>query len=639
VTALRPENLFELEFLRDARRSPDGRHIAYSVSRTDEAEHFDIYVADAQGQNRQRLPYSGNATAPRWSADGRSIAFVGDGQLRVAAGSSWVLSAPVLPPHLIVQGAPSWSPDGTRIAVCVLDRRVTESPRHIARNHFRVDGYGYLDAFDQYICEATLSNGAMRRLSPAARAASQPQWSPCGRRVLFMANEGPVPLAARSPRLFTVDVDTAAVHETLGARWCMGAAVWLPGGKRIAVTAARDSTLTIPNYSLWVVDYTGGDAQLRTPDLPGTLGFRTHHDMPAWDLTQGNVITVLDEHTAFVSAQRRGSVEVLRVALDGRIAVEPVLCGPRSCIVLDACSTAEHESLLYAVTDFNTPLELYTADLNGRHEQRLSHLNDEVLARWPQLRTEPFTVESAGDLTLDSWFLSAAERALPLPTILFIHGGPFGAVGYAFNFDFYLLASHGFGIVFANFRGSAGYGDDFTRAIMGDWGGLAYPDHIGAIEGAVARGFADPERLGVWGGSYGGFATCWIVGHTQRFKAAMAQAACTDFTTLYHHTDLPDVFRFDLGGSPHEIPEIYRARSPLTYAHRCRTPTLLVHGEDDLRCPIGESEQFHRVLHDVGCTAELVRIPGCTHLGDSLGPLAARRTQNEVLLEWFQRYL
>jgi dipeptidyl aminopeptidase/acylaminoacyl peptidase len=129
------------------------------------------------------------------------------------------------------------------------------------------------------------------------------------------------------------------------------------------------------------------------------------------------------------------------------------------------------------------------------------------------------------------------------------------------------------------------------------------------------------------------------VGHTSRFKAAIAEAAFTNFTTLYYLTDAPDVFARDLGGRPHEIPDVYRARSPLTYAHRCTTPTMLLHGEDDLRCPISEAEQFYRVLQDVGCTTELFRIPGCTHLGDSIGPLNARRAQNDALLSWFQLHL
>ena len=174
---------------------------------------------------------------------------------------------------------------------------------------------------------------------------------------------------------------------------------------------------------------------------------------------------------------------------------------------------------------------------------------------------------------------------------------------------------------------------------MGDWGGKGFPDHMAVIDAAIAAGLADPEHLGVWGASHGGLATSWIVGHTNRFRAAVAEAAATNFSSLYYLSDLGAVLAVDLGGLPHELPDIYRSRSPLTFAHRCTTPTLMLHGEEDYRFPIAEAEQFFQVLLDVGCTTELVRITGCSHMGDAHGPLSARVGQNEALVDWFERYL
>jgi len=504
--------------------------------------------------------------------------------------------------------------------------------------HFRAEGLGFIDALSQHIYEIDPSSGALRCLTPAQSICSQPEWSPCGRRILFLATDAEIPFASYSPRLLTVGADDGEITEVLGSRWYIASARWLPGGEHIAVAAARDSTLTISTLSLWVVDRFGTDAQLRTPGMVGSIGFWNHHDMPVWDCMYGtNALSILDRQTAFASVQKGGCVEIWRISLEGDVAVDRVLTGDRSCIVLDANRTAN--ILLFAATDLRSPTELSRATLDSYKEDRITRLNDKVLARWPETSVERFAYESADGTEIEAWFMASASRAGPLPTVLFIHGGPFGATGYAFRYDFLLLATQGYGVVFANFRGSAGYGEPFVRAIMGDWGERGYPDHIGAVDAAVARGFADPRRLGVWGPSHGGFATCWIVGHTNRFKAAIAEAAFTNFTTLYYLTDAPDVFARDLGGRPHEIPDVYRARSPITYAHRCTTPTMLLHGEDDLRCPISEAEQFHRVLRDVGCTTELFRIPGCSHLGDSVGPLSARRAQNEALLSWFQQYL
>lgn len=632
------DDLFDLQYIRDARLSPDGRRVAYAVSYTDKTdERFEIRIVELDSGVIQRLPHSGNATAPRWSPDGSWLAFVGDGQLRIAAVPSLDIAEPLTPTTLSAQGAPCWSPDGTRLVTCLLGRQIVEGSRRVTNKVFRAEGLGFIDDMTQRIHVVDRSSRLLRCLTGSAEGiCSQPEWSPCGRRVLFFSTSDAVPGSSYSPRLMTVGIDDGAIDTVLSEPWFITAARWLPDGERIAVAAAPNSTLSIPSPSLWVVDL-GGKAEIRTPRMTGKIGGVIHHDMPAWDLTRSNPITILDQTAAFVTILSAGSIEIWRVALVGEIEVQRVLTGERSCIALDA--SPQFKTLLYAVTDLYSPTELWRAELDGWKQERLTELNDQVLARWPTMHVEHFISTSADDIKIDTWFMAPANSRFPLPTVLFVHGGPFAATGHAFRFDFHLLASHGFGVLFANFRGSAGYGEDFTRAIMGNWGARGFPDHIGAVDTAIARGFADPERLGVWGASHGGFATCWIVGHTSRFKAAIAEAAITNFTTLYYLTDGPEVFARDLGGRPHEIPDVYRACSPITYAHRCTTPTLFVHGEDDLRCPISEAEQFYRVLHDVGCTTELVRIPGCNHLGDSCGPLTARRAQNAVLLSWFQRHL
>jgi dipeptidyl aminopeptidase/acylaminoacyl peptidase len=637
MKTLESTSLFELRFLRSTRLSPDARFIVYALSWTDDAEHFEIWTADASGGNQRRLPYAGDATAPRFSPDGRWIAFVGDGQLRLAECSSLSLSEPLTPVGLCVQGAPAWSPDGERIAVSLMRHDVRAGPRRITKTHFCADGRGFLEDIDQQIYEVRLGNGTVRRLTGSEGFCSQPEWSPCGTRILFFASEDAVPFGSYSPHLRVIDVNRGVITEVLGESWYVTSAHWLPDGERIAVAAARDSTLTVPTLSVWVVNVADRHAELRTTGLTGNVGFHIHHDMPAWDLTQDNSLIILNEAVAFATVQRGGSVEIWRVSLSGETRLDRVISGDRSCIALDAHEAAD--TLLFAVTDLRSPPELSKATLRGEHGGRLTALNHDVLSRWPAIEAERFSFTSGDGLEIDAWFMSGTNLKRPLPTVLFIHGGPFISTGYAFRYDFHLLCAHGFGVLFANFRGSAGYGEAFARAIMGDWGRLGYPDHIGAVDSAIARGLADPERLGVWGPSHGGFATCWIVGHTDRFKAAVAEAAVTNFTTAYYLTDAPDGFRRDLGGRPHELAEIYRTRSPIAYAHRCTTPTLLIHGEEDLRCPISEAEQFYRVLKDVGCSAELLRIPGCSHLGDSLGPLSARSAQNEALLSWFQRYL
>jgi dipeptidyl aminopeptidase/acylaminoacyl peptidase len=195
-------------------------------------------------------------------------------------------------------------------------------------------------------------------------------------------------------------------------------------------------------------------------------------------------------------------------------------------------------------------------------------------------------------------------------------------------------------VLFINPRGSTGYGDRFTTAINGDWGNLDYQDIMSGVDHVIERGIADPHHLGVTGASYGGYMTCWIVGHTDRFKAAVIESPVTDLVSLYGTSDLGAFLcTRSFGGKPHEVPEVYRRCSPITYAHKCTTPTLLIQSENDLRSPTGQSEQFYTTLKASGCVVEMLRLPNSHHGGTFRGPPIVRRAQNEALLDWMNRYL
>ena len=187
-------------------------------------------------------------------------------------------------------------------------------------------------------------------------------------------------------------------------------------------------------------------------------------------------------------------------------------------------------------------------------------------------------------------------------------------------------------MLFINQRGSIGYGDAFATQILGDWGNLDASDLIAGVDHAIARGLADPDRQGVCGLSGGGNLSCWLVGQTDRFKAAVPENPVTNWVSFYGVSDIGPWFAVaELGGHPHEIPEVYRRCSPITYAHRCTTPTLLIQGEADYRCPAEQSEQFYDVLKASGCPVEMLRLPASAHAGSIRGAPALRRAQNEAL--------
>lgn len=637
-TPLSPGDLFRLTHLRDASLAPGGRKLAYCLSKVEEGvERFEIRLHDLSTGGSRKVPLDGNATSPQWSPDGRMLALAVDGRLAILDPDTDRIDLELTPPDLRLVGKPSWSPDGWRLAACL--RRCTpfEGAVRVTGDVYRADGLGMFAQLQQAVWIIEPCTGAATRLSPEGLVCTAPQWNPQDERVLFLGTERAIPFASYSPRLHVADVATGVVEQLTDERWFIELARWLPDGRRIAATAARDSDLTIPLLSLWVLDPSDAGAVLRTPAIKGHVGYRINNDMPGRELTGGNGLVVADNDWAYLTVQVGGTAGIWRVSLAGETCCEPLVTGECSAIIIDRDPRTRR--LIYAVSSLHAPFELFSCDENGQAVEPITALNEEVLKTWPTLAVTQFSFTNDKGQSIESWFLADARREGALPSILFIHSGPFAAAGHAYFFDLHLLASHGFGVIFANFRGSTGYGEEFARSIVGNWGAKGFPDHAGAVDEAVARGLADPARLGVWGASHGGFATCWMVTHTGRFKAAIAEAAVTDFTTLYYHTDAPATFVRDLGGSPGDLPELYRANSPLTYAARCRTPLLLIHGEADLRCPIGEAEQFHRALIDAGCHVELLRIPDCSHLGPVIGPVEARLAQNTALVDWFNRFL
>ena len=195
-------------------------------------------------------------------------------------------------------------------------------------------------------------------------------------------------------------------------------------------------------------------------------------------------------------------------------------------------------------------------------------------------------------------------------------------------------------MLIVNHRGSTGYGDEFATSLAGHWGEQDYGDLMAGVDHAIERGLADGDRLGVCGISGGGNLSCWIVGQTDRFKAAVPENPVTNFLSFYGVADIGPWFAVaEMGCLPWEDPQAYLRQSPIAYAHRCTTPTLLVQGEADLRCPAEQSEQFYAVLKANGCVVEMLRVPNSSHVGTVAGAVPARRAQNEALLDWMNRYV
>ncbi|MBS3933382.1 MAG: S9 family peptidase [Truepera sp.] len=640
--AVKPADLFRLRFLQDAQLSPDGKTIAYSVSHVDadkEEEYAAIWLLSLEtGESRQFTTGLARDTNPQWSPDGQQLAFLSTRAdkkpqiylIPVSGGEARALTA-------MKQGVgsgPAWSPDGQQIAFTAGPERDPpdlSKPYRVRRHIYRFDAVGYLDNVVQDIYVIPATGGEPKQLTRDDCQNGMPVWSPDGQEILFTATMFP-----DSHRIYPAlkVVSLSGEVRDLVTDWGYAiSATWTPDSQRVVFIGGPFGRPIGAQNDLWVIDRAGGDPICRTAALSFQVGGGLQADMPV-NRAIPNILVSEDGQTAYVQVQEGGTVPIYCVALNGSEYWASVVTGERSCIPLDMAD----KHLLFAVSTHDNPLELFIAAQAG--ERQLTHLNADLLAELALPRVEHLSFAGSDGVRVEGWIMKPCLGQAPYPTILYIHGGPHSGFGHIFSFDFQMLAGAGYAVLFINQRGSTGYGDGFSTRIIGDWGNLDYQDLMAGVDFVIEKGIADPDLLGCCGLSGGGNLTCWIVGQTDRFKAAVPENPVTNWVSMYGASDIgPWFVPAEMGGLPHEIPEVYRRCSPITYAHRCTTPTLLVQGEHDYRCPAEQSEQFYAVLKASGCMVEMLRLPASSHAGSIRGTPLLRRVQNDALLDWMNRYL
>jgi len=640
---VKPEDLFRLKFIQDAQLSPDGETVVYSVSNVDaekEEEHVALWLLSLEtGESRQLTAGLARDTNPKWSPDGSRIAFQSSrGEkpqiylIPVDGGEAKALTS--MPQG--VGGGPAWSPDGNHIAFTAGPARDPPDPKQpyrVTRHIYRFDAMGYLDNVVQDIYIVPAEGGEPKQLTEDDYQNSMPVWSPDGEELLFITSMFPDSHRIR-PSLRAVNLE-GEVRELVSEWGTAVSAAWTPDGERVVfVGGPLDRPIGSQN-DLWVINRQGGEPECRTADLKYQVGGGLQPDMPVHRVFP-NILISEDGKSSYVQIQIGGTVHVYRAALSGPESCQPMVTGERSCFPLNIVD----ERLLYAVSTLDNPVDLFVSDADGRNDRRLTQINAEIMEELNLPEVEHLSFPGSDGVNVEGWIMMPNAGEAPYPTILYIHGGPHSAFGHMFSFDFQMLAGAGYAVLFVNQRGSTGYGDEFSTKIIGDWGNLDYKDLMAGVDFAINRGIADPERLGCCGISGGGNLSSWIVGQTDRFKAAVPENPVINWVSFYGVSDIGHWFSLrEMGGLPHEIPEVYRRCSPITYAHRCTTPTLLVQGENDYRCPAEQSEQFYAVLKANGCIVEMLRLPNSSHTGSIMGSPIIRRIQNEALLDWMNLYV
>jgi dipeptidyl aminopeptidase/acylaminoacyl peptidase len=644
-------DLFSLEAASDPQISPDGSKIAYVRRSGDimtDRMRPTIWLIDTKsGEQAPLAAGPGAHSQPRWSPDGRRLAYVstaegGSAQLFVrwlASGESVrITGLPDSPTSL------AWSPDGRQIAYTMFvpgdgmklgslpakpDGAQWAPPLEIHSDlQYRTDEEGYLKPGFSHIFLVPADGGAPRQLSFGSVHDNGPlSWSRDGRSIVFSSNRAPN--WAREPldsEVHALDVATGAIRALTDRRGPDSEPVVSPDGRLIAYTGFDDKRLGYQNAALYVMDREGGSSRLLTGSLDRSV------DSPAW---------AADGRSVYVAYEDHGTRKVARVGLDGSVrTVAEGLSGS----ALDrpytggSFSVARDGTVAAPSGSAQRPPDV--ALYRGGARRVLTRLNAELLDSKRLGEVRHLTARSGDNREVEAWLTlpPSWSEGRRVPLILEIHGGPFAAYGPHFSTDNQLYAAAGYAVLSVNPRGSTSYGEEFANLIHHAYPGRDYDDLMAAVDAAVAGGFADPAHLYVTGGSGGGVLTAWIVGKTDRFKAAATQKPVIDWASFALTADNPAFFsRYWFGKYPWEDHEAFWARSPLSLVGNVKTPTLVVVGSQDYRTPVSEAEQYYTALQLRGVPTALVKVPGASH-----GGIAARPSQAgakaAAILAWFEKY-
>ncbi len=527
--------------------------------------------------------------------------------------------------------------------------------RYIDRLQNMLNGPGFI--YDRvsnlWIVDAV--SGAARRLTTGRTSHDDPVFSPDGSRVAYVAQGGRDPDLEWQFDVRVVDVASGRdVRITDGRGSAFGAPAWLADGRTVAVLGHRYPRAGGSRNDIWLFAADGSDARAGAGrNLSGRHDLMPGSGMGS-DITPGEPARLWatpDGRHLLFTAPIRGSYELWRIAIDdgeverltegrhylsGWHAVRRAKLGVRVALV------RSDPTALGDVHVADLALDGAAGDADGAELRRVTRCNDEALEEI-ELRPAVERWVTVDGREIQGWLMpcAAAEAGEPAPLVLEIHGGPHTLYGWSPYWEFQVLAGSGVSVLATNPRGSEGYGQDFNAANVPDWAIGPTRDVLAHVDAAVAAGLADPKRLGVAGGSYGGYLTNWIVAADQRFAAAMTCRSVTDLAMLMLTGDLAGGLfgKMEFGAQPWEDPELYRRLSPLTYADQIRTPLLIQHAENDLRCPISQAEALFAVLRTLRRPVRFMRVPNETHeLTRSGAPF--RRMENLVQVRsWFGHYL
>jgi dipeptidyl aminopeptidase/acylaminoacyl peptidase len=645
-----PQDLTRIRFISDPQISPDGQQVAFVVAMLSEDKDqylSNIWMVDTAGGEPRRFTTGlKRDTKPRWSPDGTRLAFLSEreghpkAQLYVMPAAGGEPTRLTNLPNGVMQHV--WSPDGSRLALVARvggwqepaneEERKKSKPVHIITTlKYKANGEGIIYDRRPHLFVVSAEGGEPQQLTNGDFSDADPAWSPDSTQLAFVSARHEdrdydnasdiwiIPAHGGEPRPLT---DTAGP---------LSSPAFSPDGRTIAYLGHHYRHEAGRNKRVFTRPVAGGTPTCLTMALDRTCVPFFSNVPPLWS-ADGQWITF--------AVEDQGAIPIYRARADGTIAPERIITGERQVTGLSA--SRDGALLAFAAMDPVSPAEVMVCHVDGTGEKPLTELNRAWKAEVARSRPERFRYERDGH-QLDGWVMRPVgfKPGKRYPALLNIHGGPHTQYGHHFFDEFQVYAGAGYVVIYTNPRGSQGYGEEFTRAVISDWGGSDFADVMAGLDEALHHyNYIDSERLGVLGGSYGGFLTSWTVGHTTRFRAACSERAVNNTYTLFGTSDIGHSFsEAQSGYLPWENMQWYIDHSPLTYAQNIVTPLLIMHSESDLRCPMEQAEQLFVALKKQRKEVVFVRFPDEDHELSRAGKPRHRLERFRIILDWFGKYL
>lgn len=634
---LKLEQFFDVISVADPQLSPDGKEIIYTrgwVDKVNDSRRNELFIMNADGSKNR---FFTKGSSPAWSPDGTRIAYMSSGEpsgsqifikYKDLEGATQITRVEKTPSNM------KWSPDGKFIAFNMLvpynepwnikmperpkGAKWIDGPKVITQMNYKRDRVGYLEEGFTHIFIVSAEGGTPRQITQGNWNHSGVEWTTDGKEILFTSlRVEEAEYEYRQSNVYAVNVETTAIRQLTDRNGIDRSPVVSPDGKKVAYVGYDWTDDTYIENKLYIMDIDGKNSKELAADF---------------DRSPASMFWATDNSGVYFNADYNGTRNLYFAPIRG--GHKQVSQGNHLLTVSDI---NKNGTAVGAVTDYHHPAEVITFNVNSPSIKKLTSLNDNMLKNVQLGEVEELWYKSKDDFDVHGWIVKPADfdPTKKYPMILVIHGGPHGMYNVGFNFTWQHHAAEGYVVLYTNPRGSSGYGSAFGNAIKNDYPGKDYDDLMNGVDEVIKKGYIDKNNLFVYGGSGGGVLTSWIVGHTDRFAAASVNFPVINWLSFVGNTDGVSWYK-NFKEYPWDDPSEHIRRSPLMYVGNVKTPTMLMCGEDDLRTPISQTEEFYQALKILKVPTAMIRFQNEYH-GTGTNPSNYLRTQL-YLYSWFDKY-